>query len=302
MRSSAPAPGRDATPADVDAFLRRFARFGAEASVETYHALFDPGVRLFDDGMERPIGYDEIPAHIAGVLGLVKGFRMTIERWRARENVVFVEAHNGGEIAGTPVGWRAVYRIELAGGLVVDGRRYFDRAPLLARLGASAAAPAGASASGPGTSAGHRVETPAARADAPATLSDAVAPRELPVAALVSQLAAVWREGDFDALAEPFREDATLAAPGLARPLARAEIPAWARELAGRMRGTPRAVRRWAGDDALLFVEWALGGGGSPAAPHPGIVERFDLVAGRVLAARAYHDSAAIERFCAARP
>jgi hypothetical protein len=116
------------------AFLKRFERFGAEPSVATYLALFHADAVLFDDGMERPIGVAEIPAHIAGVLALVKGFRMRPERWRARGPVVMVEAHNAGEVAGKPVSWRAVYRIELEGSLVRNGRRYFDRAPLLAAL------------------------------------------------------------------------------------------------------------------------------------------------------------------------
>ena len=38
--------------------LQFFFRFGAEPDVATYMPLFHPDVVLFDDGMERPIGYD----------------------------------------------------------------------------------------------------------------------------------------------------------------------------------------------------------------------------------------------------
>lgn len=276
------------TPEDVASFLRRFARFGAEASVETYLALFHREIRLFDDGMERPIGYDEIPEHIAGVLALVKGFRMQIERWRAREGVVFVEAHNGGEIAGSHVGWRSVYRIELAGSHVIDGRRYFDRAPLLARL---APAPASAASSAAASA------TATAAASVPP--EGAVPPRPLGPHAFVEQLATAWREGRPDLLADSFREDAALVAPGLPRPLGRGEIADYGARLASRLAGAPVSVRRWAGDETLVFVEWQLAGGGTLSAPAPGIVDRFDLVAGRILAARSYFDGAAIDRFVA---
>ncbi|MEN8162287.1 MAG: nuclear transport factor 2 family protein, partial [Myxococcota bacterium] len=124
------------TPSDAERalFLKRFEHFGSAASVESYLALFHPEAELFDDGMERPIGVAEIPEHIRGVLALVRGFRMQPERWRARGKHVMVEAYNDGEVAGRPVSWRAVYRIELEGSLVRKGRRYFDRAALLAGL------------------------------------------------------------------------------------------------------------------------------------------------------------------------
>jgi hypothetical protein len=260
------------------AFLKRFERFGAEPSVETYLALFHPDARLFDDGMERPLRVAEIPAHIEGVLALVRGFCMRPERWRARDNVVFVEAHNAGTIAGTPVSWRAIYRIELDGSLVRDGRRYFDRAPLLAALehGRSALfaplAPAG---------------------DAAPALAEAVPGAPLAPEELVAHLARAWREGRPEGIAIRFREDATLAVAGVARPLARPELPAHYQRLAALLGGAPLAPRRWAGDGALLFVEWE-----APAAPprtRPfAMVERFDLQDGLVLAARACFDPQAL--------
>ncbi len=56
-----PSPGGER---NVAAFLERFFRFGAEPSVATYMPLFHRDVTLFDDGMARPIGYEEIPASI----------------------------------------------------------------------------------------------------------------------------------------------------------------------------------------------------------------------------------------------
>jgi len=273
------------SPEERGAFLKRFERFGSEPSVSTYLALFHPEAVLFDDGMERPIGVAEIPAHISGVLALVKGFQMRVERWRARGPVVVVEAHNAGEVAGKPVSWRAVYRIELEGSLVRNGRRYFDRAPLLAAIDPN---------------------TPSVSARlAPAR--DEAAPRKGVVAGsgaspeqLVSACAEAWASGRPERTAELFREDGALHVPGLARPLGGGEIGAYYRRLHALLRRARLTPRRWAGDDALLFIEWQ-GEIPAPAGPHAfGAIERFDLAGGRVLAGRHYFETGALARALAA--
>jgi limonene-1,2-epoxide hydrolase len=236
---------------------------------------------LFDDGMERPIGVAEIPAHISGVLALVKGFRMRVERWRTRGPLVMVEAHNAGEVAGKPVSWRAVYRIELEGSLVRNGRRYFDRAPLLAALD-------------PNTPSVSPRLAPAAGDAAPRTGvvgSSGTSPEEL-----VAACAEAWAGGRPERIAEHFREDGALHVPGLARPLGGGEIGAYYRHLSALLRSARLTPRRWAGDDALLFIEWQ-GEIEAPAGPHAfGAIERFDLVGGRVLAARHYFETGALAR------
>src|SRR5262245_27561716 len=206
------------SPEERAQFLKRFERFGSEPSVETYLALFHPEAVLFDDGMERPIGVAEIPAHIAGVLALVKGFRMRPERWRARGPVVMVEAHNAGEVAGRPVAWRAVYRIELDGALVRNGRRYFDRAPLLATLDPSTPSVAPRLAPEPGDA--------GPCGGAVGIAGHTVSPDEI-----VAACAAAWAGGRPERIAEHFREDAVLHVPGLARPLGGGEIGAYYRRL-----------------------------------------------------------------------
>jgi hypothetical protein len=269
------------SPEERAAFLKRFERFGAEPSVETYLALFHPDAVLFDDGMERPIGVAEIPSHISGVLALVKGFRMRPERWRARGPVLMVEAHNAGEVAGKAVSWRAVYRIELEGSLVKNGRRYFDRAPLLAALDPN---------------------TPSVAPRLAPTHDDAVARASVLAGSgaspdeLVATCAEAWASGRPERVAEHFREDGALHVPGLARPLGGGEIGAYYRRLQALLRGARLAPRRWAGDDTLLFIEWQ-GEIPLPAGPHAfGAIERFDLAGGRVLAGRHYFETGALAR------
>jgi limonene-1,2-epoxide hydrolase len=278
---------RAASPEERSAFLKRFERFGSEPSVETYLSLFHPEARLYDEGMERAIGVAEIPAHIAGVLALVRGFRMRVERWRARGARVFVEAHNSGEVAGTPVAWRAVYRIELEGSLVHDGRRYFDRAPLLAPLDAST--PTLEAALAPDRGAPAR----------PAR--GAVAGREVAPEEIVGECARAWREDRPEALAGLFREDGALVAPGLPGPAGGSGIAAYYRRLSALLGGARLAPRSFAGDGSLLFVEWQADVPTPNGVYALGLVDRFDLVGGRVLAARSYFESVALARALAPR-
>lgn len=263
-----------------DVFLERFTRFGASASVETYHALFHRDAELFDDGMERPLRYHEIPEHIAGVLALLPGFRMVPERWRTNAPVVMVEAQNEARLGGSPVSWRAVYRIVLEGDLVRRGRRYFDRAPMLRRL--DPATPA--------------FVWPAGDVDATPPLSFSVERSLEKPAALVESLARAWASGRTDEIRDHFREDGTLSAPGLARPLGWSEIAGAYAALRGALGGAGFELRSFAGDETLVFVEWEAMVP-TPRGPHAfGCVERLDLACGRILSARLHFDASALAR------
>ena len=56
-------------------------------------------------------------------------------------------------------------------------------------------------------------------------------------------------------------------------------------------------IRAWAGDDALALIEWRAEVPTPSGATYVlGVVDRFDLAAGRVLAARTYLDGASLAR------
>jgi len=273
---------RAASQADVARFLERFFRFGASPSVETYLPLFHPDATLFDDGMERPIGVAEIPASITATLALAQGLVMVPERWRVGGDTVFVEARNEASIFGTLQRWQSVYRIVLSGDHVIDGRRYYDRAPLLAALDPSlprlpSLEPDGSEYAAP---------------EPPPSLAPGAAANDL-----VSLCARAWLDGGWSDLAALFRDDATWAAPAVARPLGRDAVAAHRRRLAALLGGARPQLRRWAGDDALVLVEWQADVPTPSGATYAlGMIDRFDLVAGRVLAARTYFDAASLTR------
>jgi uncharacterized protein (TIGR02246 family) len=279
LAGEAPALTNDA----LAGFLERFFRFGAEPGVASYMALFHRDARLFDDGMAEPIGIDEIPAHIELTLALVPGFTMVPERWRTRGDAVFVEARNRGEIGGSAASWRSVYRVHLVDGLVVRGRRFYDRGPLLARID-------------PATPRLPRL-LPESPEPVPACPARGFADAGPGVREVVELVASAWREGRPERIAELHRDDSTAVVPGLPRPLGRDEVAPFCRRFREALGGVRLSPVTWAGDDSLLFVEWqgdvATPGGGSHAL---GLVERMDLVDGRILAARSYFDTAALAR------
>jgi ketosteroid isomerase-like protein len=272
----------------VAAFLARFARFGAAPSVATYLPLFHPDVQLFDDGMERPIGYDEIPASITATLGLAQEFCMVPERWRARDGVVLVEARNAATILGTPCQWQSVYRVRLDGDRVIDGRRYYDRAPLLATFDAtSPRLPSLAS----------RTNDDVVRVDHAAPSPLACTERGPTTHELVELCAEAWRAGSWGALLATFRDDATWHAPGVDGALGRDAMLGFRTCFARLLCGVVPVIRAWAGNDTLLLVEWHADVPTPTGATYAfGMVERFDLVAGRVLAARSYFDASSLAR------
>lgn len=271
-----------ATAAEVGRFLERFVRFGAAPSVATYLPLFHPDARLFDDGMERPITLSEIPDSITATLALAQGFVMVPERWRARDGVVLVEARNEATIFGTRCCWQSVYRVQLEGDLVIDGRRYYDRAPLLAAFD-------------PATPRLPSLAPDATELVEPAAL--ACLDRGVTPAGLVELCSRSFATGDWRDLAALLREDATWHAPGVAGALGRAAVVGHRARFAALLGDARPYVRRWAGDDALVLIEWQVE---VPAPSGPsyalGMVDRFDLASGRVLAVRTYFDAASLAR------
>ena len=256
---------------DVPAFLERFAAFGSEPSVESYLALFHPDATLFDAGMPAPIGVDAIPEHFETILRVIPDLQMVPERWREDAGTVFVEASNRASIGASPVHWRSIYCVDLSGGHVIRGRRYYDRRTLFAHLD-------------PGLPALPKIPT------AVAPLETSGAPVPIGNAGL-DALASSWKRGVPGEVARFYREDGTARFPGQPHPLVPGALAAYTAgfaEAIGELDFTPLGR---AGDDGLGFLEWeARVGVGDEVLTLRG-TDRYDWAPGGILASRRYYDT-----------
>jgi hypothetical protein len=257
---------------DVDGFLGRFFAFGAAPSVETYLPLFDSEASLLDAGMARPITVSEIPDSIRGVLAVVPDLIMIPERWRERNETLFVEASNRATIAGGPVHWRSVYCVDLKRDRVIRGRRYYDRRPLFGRLDPSL----------PVLPDMPEISTHEAR-----PVGDPIAD----VASFATAMSDALTRHDGAGLQGLFREDGCWWSPGRSEPVTRDALPAWLDGVAARIPESKFAFEAWAGDDTLLFLEWTMTGQLDGESITFAGVDRFDLAAGLALHARSYFDT-----------
>jgi len=257
----------------VDAYLEKFRAFGEQPSLERYMLLFHPEATLFDSGMERPLTVPEIPDNIRAVLALVPDFRFEIVRWRFRDDTLFVEAANSATLAGAPIEWGSVYCMTLDGDQVRRGRRYYDRAPLFARLNPDAPAPP--------------AFTPHAEAVPPP-----VKGRKLEQ--WVEDYTALWQRPDPARFAEFYADDGVILNPGMERPIERREIPSYYRFLLTVVPDLTMERVCWAGDDACLMIEW-LGRGHAAGSPLTlPVVDRWLLHEGLASEGVAYFDSLAV--------
>src|SRR5262249_54784593 len=118
----------------VGQWVEKFADFGARPSPSRYVALFDPEGTVFDPGMARPLQVGEMTHHMQGILTLMPDLHITVNRWRARGQTVFVDAQNAATLAGGKIVWDGVHCVPRREGRVIRGRRYYARPPLFARV------------------------------------------------------------------------------------------------------------------------------------------------------------------------
>jgi ketosteroid isomerase-like protein len=267
---------------DTERFLERFTAFGAGPGTSSYLALFHRDATLHDAGMEKPLRVPEIPAHIEGILALVPDFRMTPERWREREGTVFVEALNRATVAGREARWRSIYCVDLAGDLVMRGRRYYDRRALYTRLDPNLPA----------------LPPYEPVAEEPRSFSDPLDG----AGEIVRAVGETFGRDDSRAWLRLFREDATLVGPDLPRPISRNELAPHHRAVRSRLSELDLELLEWAGDDALAFAEWRLRGQSAGVPLTLDVATRLDLAGGLILAARAYFDTLGLATALAAAP
>ncbi|MBM4254978.1 MAG: hypothetical protein FJ147_03680 [Deltaproteobacteria bacterium] len=225
---------------NVTQWIEKFQAFGARPSPENYAILFDPEGTVFDSGMERPLKATEVAMHMGGILKLMPDLHITVHRWRERKGTVFVDAQNAATIAGRKTLWDAVYCVTLRGDRVIRGRRYYDRAPLLARVSPSLPS--------------LPVYEPVVDQELERqSTTETGAPRFTPEEFL-TQYAQLWQAPQPRRFAEFYHSQGRMLNPDNYRPLRRAEIPGYYTFLLSSIPDLRLEQLAWAGDQHLLYV------------------------------------------------
>lgn len=257
-------------------WVEKFRGFGAQPSPDRYVALFDPEGMVFDSGMERPLKVAEMAPHMAGILTLMPDLHITVNRWRAQADTVFLEAQNVATIAGQKTMWAAVYCVTLRGERVIRGRRYYDRAPLLARVH-----PTLPSLPAYEPVVDQELEQ-AAHVQAPVS--------ELSPAEFLEQYTRLWQEPQPRRFAAFYHPQGRMLNPGMSRPLRKAEIPGYYVFLLSSIPDLRLERLAWAGDQHALYVEWHGSGTFIGKPLQINLVDRFEFLEGRVISGQAYFD------------
>lgn len=259
----------------VGQWVEQFADFGARPSPSRYVALFDPEGTVFDPGMARPLQVGEMARHMQGILTLMPDLHITVNRWRARGQTVFVDAQNSATLAGRKILWDAVYCVTLREGRVIRGRRYYDRAPLLARVHPAL----------PSLPLYEPVIDRELEQDA-TTPAPGLSPAEF-----LEHYARAWRDPQPRKFAAFYHPHGRMLNPDMVRPLRRAEIPGYYASLLSAMPDLRLEQLDWAGDEHALYVEWHAHGTFAGKPFQLNLVDRFEFVAGRVIYGQAYFDT-----------
>lgn len=265
---------------DVERWVEKFQKFGAQPDPARYVALFDPEGTVYDSGMERPLRVAEMAPHMEGILTLMPDLRITVSRWRARTDTVFLDAQNSATIAGRKTLWDAVYCVTLRGGRVIRGRRYYDRAPLLARIH-------------PALPSMPAYEPVVDQEFEEAISGKAPAPNFTPTEFL-EHYARLWQDPQPRPFAAFYHPHGRMLNPGMVRPLRRSEIPGYYAFLLSAIPGLRLEPLVWAGDQDAFYVEWRASGTFVDKPFQLNLVDRFEFVGGRVIYGQAYFDTVAL--------
>jgi ketosteroid isomerase-like protein len=123
-------------PADTGAetFAAAFAEAWAHPTPEGLVKLLHPEVRLEAPMMETTVGHDAAIAEFRRLFELLSDVHGDVQRWSARDDVVFIEWTLSATFAGRPLQWRLVDRFLVADGLGLERVAYFDPLPLAAAI------------------------------------------------------------------------------------------------------------------------------------------------------------------------
>jgi ketosteroid isomerase-like protein len=266
----------------VDDFVERFQDFGANPTPDKYDLLFHTDGTLWDAGMDAPLPKSQLRAAADGFLRKIPDLHIAVRRYYARENCVYLLTDNVGTYNGIQVSYPAIDACRLRDGHIIEGRRYYDQARLLASTNSGI----------PVLPVYWPTWTPAL-VDTPAV----GAGKDVDPASFVHRYDALWHAKPTDipmGLAGCYNSDGMILNPGMIRPITKPEMPGYYETQLALAPDLNPELQGWAGDGHSLCVEWlyrasSLGDGHTPLALR--VTDIFEFAGGGVQFGHAYFDS-----------
>jgi limonene-1,2-epoxide hydrolase len=115
-------------------FVERFEQAWARSSADALVELLTDDVVLKQPGLPDVAGKAAAHEAFERLFRAFPGLTVTVHRWAAQGEVVFIEFTLSGVFGGRPLSWPAVDRFFLRGGLVAERVNYADGGKLLVEI------------------------------------------------------------------------------------------------------------------------------------------------------------------------
>jgi hypothetical protein len=111
---------------------------GPDSFAEHFRPMLAPDVRLVQPQLATVTGLRGFEEEfVRPLFAVFPDIRAEVQRWAAREEVLYIELTLHATLAGRAISWRACDRVTLKNGVAVERESYFDPAPLLAAIARS---------------------------------------------------------------------------------------------------------------------------------------------------------------------
>lgn len=120
------------------AFVARFAELWSAPESERFRDILHPDTLNLYPNMAEPQGPDGIVDWLQAAIDTFPGLRVEVTRWSTDGEAVLIEFEASATVDGRPLKWAGADRFTLEGDRCIEGRSYFDTAPLVAASAAAA--------------------------------------------------------------------------------------------------------------------------------------------------------------------
>jgi limonene-1,2-epoxide hydrolase len=126
-------PVADPIP-DVESFASAASDAISGHDGAAFQQLFREDGSWWSAGRAEPVGRDALPSWLDAGAALLPDAKVDVETWAGDESLVFLEWKATAQLGKESISVAGVDRFDLAAGLVLHGRSYFDTLELAGRL------------------------------------------------------------------------------------------------------------------------------------------------------------------------